>query len=262
MSETPSGNPGLETSDAVRDILQRVDRLTRDNQRLFQQLSHGERRYRSLAKAVWRVQEEERRRLARELHDGIGQTLTALKNQLEMIERQAVAEGGIGGRLRDSVELAARALAETRELSRLLRPAVLDDLGLLAALRWLVRWLEERTGLKVALAVGDVEDRLPADLETLVFRVSQEALTNVLKHARVGHAELALDRVGDRLRLRIADRGVGFDPAAQASESLGGLRGMRDRVELLGGHFDLRSRPGTGTTIEAEIPLAREGEAE
>ena len=260
MSETPLSEAGLKAGDAMRDILQRVDRLTRDNERLFQQLSRGEQRYRGLAKAVWRVQEEERRRLARELHDGIGQTLTALKNQLEMIERQAPVEGGIGARLRDSVELAARALAETRELSRLLRPAVLDDLGLLAALRWLARWLEERTGLRVALAIGDVEERLPADLETLVFRVSQEALTNVLKHSGVERAALELDRVGDRLRLRISDRGAGFDPALQTGESIGGLRGMRDRVELLGGRFELRSRPGGGTTIEAEIPLPRQGE--
>lgn len=262
MSETPLADPGATTRDSLRDILSRVDQLTRDNERLFQRLSHGERRYRGLAKAVWRVQEEERRRLARELHDGIGQTLTALKNQLEMLERQAPAESGIGARLRDSVELAARALAETRELSRLLRPAVLDDLGLLAALRWLARWLEERTGLRVALAIGDVDERLPADLETLVFRVSQEALTNVLKHARVERAELELDRDGDRLRLRIADRGVGFEPAQQTGESIGGLRGMRDRVELLGGRFELRSRPGGGTTVEAEIPLLAEGEAE
>jgi len=252
----PSAPP---TGQTLREILEQVDRLRRDNQALFEEMARGERRYRGLAKAVWRVQEEERRRLARELHDGIGQTLTALKTQLEMILRQAPPGDGSGPRLRDSVELAARALDETRELSRLLRPPVLDDLGLLAALRWMVRRLEERTGLVVDLEARGVEDeRLPVDLETLVFRVSQEALNNVLKHAGVERAQLSLERDARRLRLRIADRGAGFEPATQASESIGGLRGMRDRVELQGGRFTLRARPGAGTIIEAEIPLGGE----
>lgn len=247
--------PG-EPREALASVLERIERLTRDNERLFTQLAHGEKRYRRLAKAVWRVQEEERRRLARELHDGIGQNLTALKNQLEMLAARAPQEGAFVASLRDAVELTARALADTRELSRLLRPPVLDDLGLVAALSWLVRRLEERTAFHVDFRDEGVgAERLPQEVETLVFRVAQEGLNNVLKHSRVERAELALRRRGERLSLRIADSGVGFDPAAQASEAIGGLRGMRDRVELHGGRFEIRSQPGAGTVIEVEIHL-------
>jgi two-component system sensor histidine kinase UhpB len=243
-----------EPRETLASVLERIERLTRENERLFTQLAHGEKRYRRLAKAVWRVQEEERRRLARELHDGIGQNLTALKNQLEMLAGREPRDSGRTAPLRDAIELTARALADTRELSRLLRPPVLDDLGLVAALSWLVRRLEERTAFHVDFRHQGVgEERLPPEVETLIFRVAQEGLNNALKHSQVEQAELALERRGERLSLRIADRGVGFDPAAQPSETIGGLRGMRDRVEVHGGRFEIRSAPGAGTSIQVDL---------
>jgi two-component system, NarL family, sensor kinase len=260
--------------EAMREIVDRVRRITRENERLFQRLIEGESRFRGLAKAVWKVQEDERRRLARELHDGLGQTLTALKNQLERLERKAAApEGGVGeevaaaGELRaglaDSVELARAALNETRELSRLLRPPVLDDLGLLPALAWLARTLEQRTGLAVAVDADGVDGRLEPDLETLVFRLVQEALTNVLKHAAVPAAEVHLARRGGALELRVADAGAGFDAAAALDGGEGspgtGLRSMRDRVELFGGRLEVWSAPGRGTTVAVMLPLADAG---
>jgi two-component system, NarL family, sensor kinase len=253
-----------ETSppDPMAAVVERVRRITTENERVFRQLIEGERRYRGLARAVWQVQEEERRRLARDLHDGLGQTLTALKTQLQRLEQKADdLAPELRERLADSVELAGLALQETREMSRLLRPPVLDDLGLVPALSWLARSLEERAGLAVELRAEELDHRLPPDLETLIFRVAQEALTNVLKHAGVTRVRVELLPRDGRIALTVSDRGTGFDAAAAAAvERPGsGLRGMRDRVELFGGTFRVASAPGEGTEVEAEVPLAGGG---
>jgi two-component system NarL family sensor kinase len=245
----------------MHDIIDRVRDITRENERLFQRLIEGERRFRGLARAVWKVQEEERRRLARELHDGLGQSLTALTNQLERLQ-QRLAEsdaGEIAARLDDAVDIARLALNESRELSRLLRPPVLDDLGLPAALSWLARTLE-RTGLRVEITVGGLdEERLDPEVETLVFRLVQEALTNVLRHAGVSRAQVALARTGGVLELRVSDDGRGFDLqaafAGREAATGSGLRGMRDRLELFGGRLELASAPGQGTIVSAIVPL-------
>lgn len=248
-TETDASRP-----DPMTEIVERVRHITRENERLFQRLIEGERRFRGLARAVWKVQEDERRRLARELHDGLGQTLTALTNQLERLQQK-----GESASLAGPVETARAALNEVRELSRLLRPPVLDDLGLPAALSWLTRTLEQRTGLRTALTLEGLHQRLDPDLETLVFRLVQEALTNVLRHAEVDRAEVGVSRIGTLLELRVSDNGNGFDPQAvltggEAATGLG-LRGMRDRLELFGGHMEILSSPGRGTLLTAEIPL-------
>jgi two-component system NarL family sensor kinase len=248
----------------MHDIVDRVRDITRANERLFARLIEGERRFRGLAKAVWKVQEDERRRLARELHDGLGQTLTALTLQLERLREKLDGEvpPELAARVDDSVEMARLALNESRELSRLLRPPVLDDLGLAPALSWLARTLEQRTGLKVELALDGLDGRLDPDLETLVFRLIQEALTNVLRHSGVDRAQVAVRRSGDTLELRVADAGRGFDfqavLAGGEAAAGSGLRGMRDRLELFGGRLDLVSAPGQGTLISAAVPLGVE----
>lgn len=246
--------------DPMGAIIDRVRQITRENERLFQQLIAGERRFRGLAKAVWSVQEEERRRLARELHDGLGQTLTALKHQLELLQREATElTEPVQARLADSVELAAQSLNETRELSRLLRPQILDDLGLAAALSWLTRTVQQRTGLPVTFESHGLEERLDPDLETLAFRVIQEALNNVVKHGDAAQARVEV-AVGDgRLVVEVIDAGCGFDAgevlAAHDGSSGSGLRGIRDRVELFAGRLEIETAPGEGTRLHVEIPL-------
>ena len=248
----------------MHDIVDRVRDITHANERLFARLIEGERRFRGLAKAVWKVQEDERRRLARELHDGLGQTLTALTLQLERLREKldGAVPPELAARVDDSVEMARLALNESRELSRLLRPPVLDDLGLGAALSWLARTLEQHTGLKVELALDALDERLDPDLETLVFRLIQEALTNVLRHSGVDRAQVAVRRSGEILELRIADAGRGFDSEAAfdggAATTGSGLRGMRDRLELFGGRLELASAAGQGTHILAVVPLSGE----
>jgi len=246
----------------MHDIVDRVRDMARANERLFARLIDGERRFRGLAKAVWKVQEEEQRRLARELHDGLGQTLTALTHQLERLREKSdgALAPELAARLDDSVEMARLALNESRELSRLLRPPVLDDLGLAAALSWLSRTLEQRTGLKVELDLDPLDERLDSDIETLIFRLIQEALNNVLKHAGVDRARVALRRAGETLELRVADQGRGFDADAMLAgggpTTSTGLRGMRDRLDLFGGRLEITSVPGGGTLVAATLSLA------
>lgn len=248
--------------DAVERLALDLDRIKSENDRLLRGLAEGEKRIRLVARSVLRVQEAERGRLARELHDGIGSSLTALKMHLELLERDAAAP--LGERLGSLRELAGRTLDELRQLSRLLRPQMLDELGLAPTLRWLARAFQERGGFEVRLALEGLEDRpVDPELETLVFRVAQEALANVAKHANAGAVDLQV-RVGDgRLWLRVRDDGRGCDPEAllrapAEAERGFGLRGMRDRVQLFGGRFSLRSAPGAGTCVEAELRLADE----
>ena len=207
------------------------------------------------------MQEDERGRLARDLHDGVGQSLTALKIQLELLERDA-ASGPVEHlrRLAGAREIAEGCLAEVRQLAHLLRPQMLDDLGLVPTLRWFVRTFQKRSGVAVELVTSVIDERLEADLETLVYRLVQEALTNVVKHARTASARVSLTADGSHVSLSVADRGAGFDVARalQAVDDAGfGLRGMRDRVQFFGGRFTLRSEPGEGTTIVAEVPRPR-----
>lgn len=255
-----SRDPGRRAEDpgALADIAAQVERISSENERLFRRLLDGERRFRGLARSVWQVQEEERRRLARELHDSIGQTLVGLIHQVERLSGRVQGEGA-RQLARDVESLARQALDETRELSRLLRPPVLDDLGLEAALAWLARTLGERTGLPVELDCSLDGERLDAELETLVFRVVQEGLSNAIRHAPGSNAVVRVSRGRASLRVEVRDDGPGFDADRVLAEggpvTSSGLRGMRDRVELFGGRLDIRSAPGEGTAVRIELPL-------
>lgn len=254
--ESPQGG-----KEAVRGIAEEIARITEENARLLERLAEGERRFRLISKGVLRVQEAERGRVARELHDGVGQGLTALKIQIELLQRSA-SDAELAASLAELRELADRALQDVRQISHLLRPQMLDDLGLLPTLRWLARTFQQRTGVVVHLVHHGIEERGDPDLDTLVFRLAQEALTNVAKHARAESAEVHVSRDGERLVLRIEDHGAGFDAvkalAAVEGERGYGLRGMRDRVQLFGGRFSVRSSPGAGAVLEAEVPLGTE----
>lgn len=247
-----------EDTDALADIAAQVERISTENERLFRRLLDGERRFRGLARSVWQVQEEERRRLARELHDSIGQTLVGLIHQVERLAGRVTGEESRG--LAADVEaLARQALDETRELSRLLRPPVLDDLGLEPALGWLARTLGERTGLETALDCSLSPEPLDPELETLVFRVVQEAMSNAIRHAPGARVTVWVKQGRASLEVEVRDDGPGFEAdammAAGGPATSAGLRGMRDRVALFGGRLDIRSAPGEGTAVHIELPL-------
>lgn len=217
-------------------------------------LTESAERLQQISRRLLSVQEEERRSLARELHDDFGQQLAALKINLAMLERD-LQKSTHRHHLADCIQIVEYAQQQIQDTARRLRPAMLDDLGLAEALHWYTRGQSERTG-----CVIEVRDRLvplSPELETAAFRIVQEAVNNAIRHGTPHRIAIAIAVDGGELSLMIQDDGAGFDPDAVPdwSKSGLGLIGMRERVELLGGRFRLVSRPGAGARIEATIPL-------
>ena len=208
------------------------------------------------------AQEEERARMARELHDETGQTLTAIHFGIEALKSTLESKGTVS---REAVErlqtLADQALADLKQLVTDLRPAQLDDLGLVAALHWLADQSNRRLGIKTTVRIRGHRVRLPAEIETALFRIAQEALTNVAKYAQTDQASLTLVFGPRMVKLVVSDPGVGFDPQEAPSARNGrawGIAGMRERATAVGGQLDLFSAPGKGTRVCAVIPLPAE----
>jgi signal transduction histidine kinase len=226
--------------------------------RLFEQVCAGRERLQALSRRLLEAQEAERRRLARELHDELGQALTAVKLNLLGASRVAGAAAQPG--LTESIGIVERALQQVRDLSLGLRPSVLDDLGLVAALRWHLDRQCQRAGLAQEFAADPPDLRLSPELETACFRVAQEALTNVVRHARARRVGVSLSRQVTEVCLVVRDDGAGFDVAAACTrasrgESLG-LLGMQERVLLSGGEIEIVSAVGQGTEVRVRWPLA------
>ena len=231
----------LETR--VRQQMEKEAENTRDLQRLSARLVH--------------VQEDERRAIARELHDEVGQALTAVKAELGLTQRRLEAEGaGRAALLDEARAINDRALNAVRDLSQLLRPALLDDLGLLAALGSLLRGFSRRTGIRADLVHEGLDERLASEIETCVYRIVQEALTNVERHAHATTCHVSLNRPRDILLVGIEDNGQGFDAGAVAPDGRPGLGllGIRERVAEFRGAFRLDTAPGRGTRLTVELP--------
>jgi PAS domain S-box-containing protein len=205
----------------------------------------------TLSQRLLQAHEEERRAIARELHDEIGQTLTAL-NLLSGIEGRSIdAE-----KLREAQVLVSDVLTRLRDLSLNLRPALLDDLGLVPALIWHLERFGTRTGVRVDFTHGGLTGRRFGDaIETAVFRIAQEALTNVARHADVKEATVHLLADQKTIGLQVRDQGAGFNPEIPLAATSAGLLGMRERAALLGAQLTLESAPGMGTTVTAVVPL-------
>jgi len=216
-------------------------------------------RLQELTRRLVVVQEEERRRLSRELHDEIGQVLTAVKMSLQRLQRSE-QRGALWDRLEENVGHVNRAIGDIRRLCLALRPPLLDEVGLASALRDLAGRVARDGGLEIQVDVDGLPPRLPTGLEVAVFRVAQEALTNVLRHAHARHAWLSAG-INDRgVDLAIRDDGRGFDARGSGSRSVGlGLGNMRERAELLGGGLNVESRPGAGTEVTVWLPLSERG---
>jgi signal transduction histidine kinase len=213
----------------------------------------SERVSRDAVRRVVEAQELERKRLARELHDETGQALTSILLRLKPLEE--VVENNEARELLASVrELVAGTLQDVRRLAVELRPAALDDFGLVTALERLAGSVSEQTGTKVDVEARLGHDRLPEEVETTLYRIVQEALTNVVKHADAKHVSIVLTRKDSSVAALVEDDGRGFDPDAARSEGLG-LLGMRERVGIVGGSLTVESGEGAGTTLVAEVPL-------
>jgi len=225
-----------------------------ENSRLFEQVQDGRERLRTLSHQLVEIQETERQHIARELHDEIGQALTGLKLSLEMSKH--VPPDAIRPRLDEALELVNELMAHARDLSLDLRPAMLDDLGLLPTLLWHFDRYTAQTGIQVTFKHTGLERRFAPQIETAAYRIVQEALTNVARHAGVSEVMVQLWADQDKLEARIEDRGAGFDPrAALATSATSGLAGMRERAVSLGGQLTVESSPGIGTHLTGEFPL-------
>lgn len=245
----------------IRDITDR-QRTQLALERLNRELERSHERLRALSRRLLEVQEEERGRLARDLHDDIGQALTALKIQLESVprsEERSEAGAALRSRIDECVETTRHTIERVRQLSLSLRPSQLDDLGLAAALRSHLDRQARVAGIVSHFDALEAPSELAPETETAVFRVAQEAINNVLRHAQARNLWLHLALVGGQLVLSVRDDGRGFDVESVrrrvgAAGSLG-LVGMEERVALVGGSFELRSLPGKGTVMLATFPL-------
>jgi signal transduction histidine kinase len=195
------------------------------------------------------TQESTARRFAHELHDELGGALTAIRTNLT-----AIAARTPSPRIDDCVKLVDESISNVRELSQLLRPTILDDFGLDAGIHWLVSRFRERTGIEVEYT-SEFEERLPDETETHLFRIVQEALTNIARHSAATRVIIRLRAEGDRIKLTIRDNGKGLGPARPGSM---GLSGMRARARSAGGELAIHSEPGAGVTIEVSAPRAKQ----
>jgi len=211
-----------------------------------------------LSRRLVESQETERRHIARELHDEVGQTLTVAEMNLQSVMQSSRA-GPLTRRLKDSLQAVERVLAQVRDLSLNLRPSMLDDLGLESALRWYVTRQATVSGIRAEFQADALEDRLDPVIETACFRVTQEALTNVARHARARSVTVALRKRNGQLHLSVRDDGIGFDVTALRQQAVQGaslgLLSMEERATLVAGGLELKSAPGQGTEIHAWFPL-------
>lgn len=223
--------------------------------RAEKELDVAHQRLKALSARLLGVQEEERRTLARELHDELGQSLTALKISLQSLGLRPET-AALQDRIALAVSIADAALAQARQMSLNLRPPQLDDLGLSAAIRWNLGRQAGLVGLDAQFHADDMPNDLPEAVAIACYRISQEALTNVMRHTQAQHLWLRLQRRNGDLQLEVEDDGVGFDPA-QALSGAGtmGLASMEERATLVGGHLEIMSSPGKGCLIRAIFPL-------
>jgi len=230
------------------DPVEEIDRLARSFRRILQRVDDERKRS---GKLVLRAQEEERRRVARDLHDEVNQALTAILLRLEALSQDSPPERA--AEVTELKRLASQAMDELLNLARQLRPTALDDHGLLPAIEAQLRNFGERTGIEARLDSSGETDGLDEEKQTVVYRVAQEALNNASRHANAQHVEVSLAVAGHGAELRVRDDGVGFDPVSRNGNGLG-LEGMAERARLVGGELDVRSSPGSGTELTLRVP--------
>ncbi|HYK04630.1 MAG TPA: GAF domain-containing protein [Thermoanaerobaculia bacterium] len=255
-----SAAPRQFTGDELDLLRMVVDRAAPaiERARLLEQIRVSEKRLEALSRRLLTVQEEERRRIAVELHDELGQIHTAVKIKLGSVQR-SVGDRELAAHLGEAIQMVEGAVGTVRDLALDLRPAMLDDLGLGPALRWYADRFARQTGIELHLAIGEFPPLDPA-IATACFRVVQEAFTNVARHAAARNVWLDVHAGAGEVELNVRDDGIGFDVAAARDRALRGeslgLLGMEERVSYTRGTLQVKSVPGAGTTITANVPLA------
>jgi two-component system sensor histidine kinase UhpB len=242
-------DPAEPSTFALRDdSVEEIDRLAGSFHRLLQRVDEERRRS---GKLVLRAQEEERRRMARDLHDEVNQALTAVLLRLEALAQDVPAEQR--GEVGELKRLTGQAMDELLRLARQLRPTALDDHGLGPAIEAQVRAFGDRTGVEAGVEIQGDASTLDDEVQTVIYRIVQEALANAARHAEAGRVEVRLRASEGGAELYVRDDGAGFDPLARGNGGLG-LDGMAERARLAGGALDLRSARGAGTELTLRIP--------
>lgn len=242
--------------EVVQQALEQSERVNREG---LEASRRAQAQLRQLSHEILSAQEEERKRISRELHDEIGQALTAINVKLAALKKKSsVDTAGLKKHIDKTQRLVERSMDTVHRFARELRPSVLDDLGLLPALRACMKDFSKRTRIPIHVTALAIVERLGADRRTVLYRVAQEALANVAKHARATLVEVSLIKQDGDVFMEIHDNGRSFRVervlSAKTFARLG-LLGMRERVEMVGGRFAVESSPGKGTTIRAQIPF-------
>jgi PAS domain S-box-containing protein len=248
-----------------REIVQRqgVEKALRKSEQhsrqLLEQSRQMQEQLRLLSRQLLSAQEEERKKISRELHDVIAQTLTTINVRLAALKKEATLNTkNFDRNIARTQQLVEQSVNIVHRFARELRPTVLDDLGLIPALHTFMKSFRKETGIRVSLsAFGEVE-QVNGEKRTVLYRVAQEALTNIARHARASHAEVKIQKLHDAVCMKIKDDGKGFETERVLhgkKKNRLGLLGMRERVEMVGGNFTITSAPGKGTTILAQIPV-------
>jgi signal transduction histidine kinase len=241
----------------ITDITERK-RAEEESKRAEKELTTMTKRLRVLSHRLIEIQEQERTNVARELHDQIGQSLNLLKL---LIDRARIAnDEDRQGLYNQAVPLLAELIDRVGTLSLELRPKILDDLGLVHALEWYFERFTNQTNIRVQFESPVTDTQIDKQIANSVYRVVQEALTNVARHAHATAVRVILKAKHSSINLRIEDNGIGFDPVVIDASASGGIIGMQERISLLGGTLQFLSKPGAGTRITVEIPYRKEGE--
>jgi len=235
----------------------RVSRLERRSEEQRNRAERAERELRYLSHKLVQAQEEERKSISRELHDEIGQLLTALKMELGNLEQLRIGPGQeFQDHLAEAKAVTERTMRSVRDLAMGLRPSMLDDIGLGPALQWQVREFSNRSGIPVSIEIDGDFDNVPEIVNTCIYRVTQESLTNCARHAQAKNVRITVHGGKDRIYMTVADDGVGFDSADPGGGL--GLIGMEERVKKLGGKLTISSQAQKGTVLEVQLPLSDE----
>ena len=237
---------------ALKKIERHYSQLLEQSDRLQEQL-------RRMSRQILSAQEEERKKISRELHDVVAQTLTGINVGLAALKKEAgVNTNGLDRNITRTQRLVEKSVDIVHRFARELRPAVLDDLGLIPALHTFMKDFTARTGVHTHLTAFAGVEQLDTARRTVLYRVAQEALTNVSRHARASRVEVTLQKLADGIGMKISDDGKSFSVEQTLRANRGkrlGLLGMRERLEMVGGKFGVESVPGEGTTIEARMPF-------
>ena len=256
LTACSQGEPVAISEDQISSLRAFADLATVavQRQRYLRQVLDASRRMRVMSRRLIDVQEKESQRLARELHDEIGQNLTFLKLMLEMLPENLSPEMKQKGA--SSKEIVNTLIGQIRTLAMDLRPSLLDDLGLVQALLAYFERLERNTGIRVEFAHSRITHRYPGEIETTLYRVIQEALSNVARHAKVKEAWVRIWESQNDLYFQVEDAGAGFVFQSSQYQKTFGLLGMRERIELCNGNLEIDSQPGQGTRVTAWVPLS------